>query len=221
MGSPGSGAAAAQALTYVPGNTATLAAVTASTPSALLPAGTTSLVAEHTDAALPGLRVACVSGRGDSTNVVGHINLGVVAQSAAVLLDARWHAVDAASAWSAASARGTGWLGWENCGVKPEGAPSPSSRLVPAAGGYAEDTYDGNPSTTINVIHRDVPASEVAAMLSSAGSLNSEDPSRPLRLFLRAYADDQQQVVFIESGTPVSAGAAPGDGFIALYVPAP
>ena len=91
----------------------------------------------------------CVSGRGDSTNVVEGVNLGVIAESAAVLPDDTWNAIDAADAWASVVAQRTGLWGWENCGVKPEGLPSPSSRRVPTAeGGFDEDVYDGNRATT-------------------------------------------------------------------------
>jgi len=215
------GLAAPADLVYAPAEGTAAATVSSATAATLLPAGTTALLAEHSDPRLPGLRVACVSGHGDSTNVVAGINLGVIAESAAVLLDARWNAVDPAQAWSAAAVAGAAWSGWENCGVKPEGAPSPSSRLVPDAdGGYTEDVYDGNPSTTFNVVRRQVAPAEVSAMLSTAGSVNADDPQRSLQLTLRAYGDADGHTVFIEIGVPVAGAPAAARGFIALYAPA-
>jgi len=215
------GLAAPADLVYAAAVGTAAATVTGPNAATLLPAGTTALLAEHSDPRLPGLRVACVSGNGDSTNVVAGINLGVIAESAAVLLDARWSAVDPAQAWSAAVASGAAWSGWENCGVKPEGAPSPSSRLVPEAdGGYSEDVYDGNPSTTFNVVRRQVAPAEVDAMLSPAGGMNAEDSQRPLQLTLRAYGDAGGHTVFIEIGVPAAGAPAAARGFIALYAPA-
>ena len=214
------GAAGEQALIYTPGAGTTAATVTAPSAAALLPAGTTPLVAEHVEPALPGLRIVCVSGRGDSTNVVTGINPGVIAESAAVLMDDGWQPVDAGVAWADAVASGGAFAGWENCGVKPEGLPSPSSTLRPTPdGGYSEDVYDGNPGTTFNVVRRNVSAAEVSALLSAEGEATVEDPLRPLRLVLRAWRHDAGSVVFIESGVPTAQAPAGARGFIALYVP--
>jgi hypothetical protein len=216
------GATAPRSVMYTAAASPGQATVTSTEGSPLLPPGTTPVVAEHVDASLPGLRVVCVSGRGETTNVVANVNLGVIAESAAVLLDTGWHAVDATAAWSAVVASGGAWLGWENCGVKPEGAPSPSSRFVPtAAGGYAEDVFDGNPGTTFQAIRRNVTPADVAAMLSSNGLLALDDPLRPLQLLLRAYADGAGQVVLVETGAPASGALASARGFVALYVPGP
>ena len=216
------GATAPQSIMYAAATAASQATVTNTVASPLLPLGTTPVLAEHVDASLPGLRVVCVSGHGETTNVVPDVNLGVIAESAAVLFDTGWHSVDAMGTWSTAVASGGAWLGWENCDVKPEGAPSPSSRLVPtAAGGYTEDVYDGNPGTTFQAIRRNVTPIEVAAMLSSGGLLTLDDPLRPLQLLLRAYADATGHVVFVQSGTPASGAPASARGFVALYVPGP
>jgi hypothetical protein len=213
------GAPGFQHIQYTPGAGVVAATVTAPVSSSLLPAGRTSLVAEHRDARYPGLILACVSGKGDSTNVVTGINLGVITQSAAVLLDGSWRAVDTEAAWTSAASAGGSWIGWENCGAKPEGSPSPSSRLFPGVDrGYAEDVYDGNPSTSFNPLRRPVAPADVAKMISSEGLLTSEDPLRPLRLTLRAYTDGLANVIFVEIGEPVSAAPASARGFISLYV---
>jgi hypothetical protein len=216
------GASALQSIVYSAAVGTDQAAVTTAVASSLLPFGMTAVLAEHVEPTLPGLRVVCISGRGESTNVIAGINLGVVAQGAAVLFDAGWHALDAAAAWRTAVASGAAWLGWENCGVKPEGLASPSSRLAPTpAGGYAEDVFDGNPGTTFQTIRRNVASSEVAAMLSSAGLLALDDPLRPLQLQLSAYADAAGHVVFVETGVPANGALASARGFVALYVPEP
>ena len=203
---------------YTPSSGATPASVAVTTASALLRVGSNTIVAEHVETTLAGLRVVCVSGNGQTTNVVTGINPGVLAKSAAVLLSANWSAVDATTAYTAAIARGGSWTGWENCGVKPEGSPSPSSRLTPRAdGGYGEDVYDGNPGTTYNVITRSVPPAVVSAMLTDAGYATVDDPARPLRLRLRAYRDGSGDTIFIETGDPVANAPSGTQGFIAPY----
>lgn len=212
------GLATAQDVLYTPAAGATPASVTVSSASVLLRAGPNPVVAEHVEASLGGLRVVCASGSGQSTNVVTGINLGVLAKTAAVLLDARWTATDPVAAWTAATARGGAWVGWENCGVKPEGRPSAASRLVPLTDrGYREDVYDGNPGTTFNVVARRVAPAVVAAMLSDAGYLTNDDPLRPLRLTLRAYQDGAGNTIFVESGEPVAGAPSGTQGFVAPY----
>ncbi|MDE1927153.1 MAG: hypothetical protein KGI36_08210, partial [Burkholderiales bacterium] len=213
----------AQPIGYSAGSATTPATVSTASASALLAAGSNALVAIHQEPALAGLIEVCVSGDGQSTNVVAPINLGVIAQSAAVLLDAGWSPLaDPAAAWAALAARQAVLDGWENCGVKPEGAPSPSSRLTAqAGGGYAEDVYDGNPGTTYNVVSQTVTAAQMAAMLSATGYATSADPTRPLQLYWRFYADAAGHQLAIEMGLPQAGAPAALKGFIALYVPAP
>ena len=209
-----------QTLLYRAGAGANAATVSASTGSSLLPAGATALVAEHIEPPLPGLRIVCVSGKGESTNVLAGINAGVIAKSAAVLLDDHWQVVDAKVAWGDAAAMGAAYQGWENCGVKPEGPPSPSSLLVAAHdGSYTEDVYDGNPGTTFSVIRRIVTAADVDAMLAPQGATPTENPLRPLVLMLRAWRNDAGRVVFVETGVPTAQAPADARGFIALYIP--
>jgi hypothetical protein len=215
-------ASAPQSIVYRAAAGASQATVSTTSAAPLLPLGTTPVLAEHVEPGLSGLRVVCISGRGESTNVVSDINLGVIAESAAVLLDTTWNATDAAAAWSAAAASGSAWSGWENCGAKPEGLPSPSSRLVSTAvGGYAEDVFDGNPGTTFQAIRRNVTATDVTAMLSATGLVATSDPVRPLLLMLRAYADVAGHVVFVETGLPTTGAAPSTRGFVALYVAGP
>jgi hypothetical protein len=209
----------AQSMSYQAAQSPAPASVTTTLASGLLKIGSNVLAAEHVDAAFPGMRVACVSGRGESTNVIGPINLGVTAQSAAVLLDAGWAASpDSAGAWAALATRGTELSGWENCGVKPEGPPSRSSRLLPQAdGGYVEDVYDGNPGTTFNTLTQAIPPAQMAAMLSNAGFASGADPQRPLRLYWRVFVDGTGRQLLIQMGVPTSAAPASAAGFIALY----
>jgi hypothetical protein len=210
-------------ISYLAAASTTSAEVTTTVTSALLPIGTTALVTVHAEASLPGVLAACVSGNGERTNVVSPINLGVIAQSAAVLLDAGWGLVaDQAGAWAALAQRRAVLTGWENCGVKPEGAPSPSSLLtVQADGSYTEDVYDGNPGTTFNVFSQVVPAVQMTAMLSDTGYSTTADPLRPLQLYWRIYADNTGRQALIEMGLPRPTAPQTQKGFIALYVPAP
>ena len=212
------GLAAAQEVGYAPAVGSIPASVTVTSSTTLLRVGANAVVAEHVEGTLAGLHVACASGNGQTTNVVTGINPGVLAKSATVLLNSSWTATEAAAAWTAATIRGGTWAGWENCGVKPEGSPSPSSRLTPhPGGGYGEDVYDGNPGTTYNVITRRVTATEVAAMLTDAGYAIVEDPARPLRLRLRAYRDGAGNTIFVETGDPVPGAPTGAQGFVVPY----
>lgn len=214
------GSATPQSIVYLPASGASQATVTTSLASTLLPLGTTAVLAEHVEPGLAGLREICVSGHGDSTNIVENINLGVVTESAAILMDASWSATDSTAAWAGAVANAGAFSGWQNCGAKPEGLPSRSSRLVPTpAGGYAEDVYDGNPGTNFNILRYNAAAADVAAMLAPAGLLSQNDPNRPLQLTLRAYGDGAGHVVFVESGRPAAGAPASTRGFVAVYVP--
>ena len=221
--SVGLGSWTAQTVTYTAASSTIQAVVTTSTALVLLPKGATTLVAEHVEAALPGLREVCVSDSGESTNVISPINLGVIAKSVAVLLDAGWNPVAAqSSAWTALAQRHAVLMGWENCGVKPEGAPSPSSLLTAQSdGSYTEDVYDGNPGTTFNVISQVVPAAQMTAMLTDSGYATTDDPSRPMQLYWRLFADGAGRQALIEIGLPRSSAPQSLKGFIALYIPSP
>lgn len=211
----------AQSIVYTAGVAPAPAEVTAGIASALLPKGAATLVGQHEESSLPSVLEVCVSGNGESTNVVAPINLGVVSQSAAVLLDAGWNPVpDSTAAWAAMAQRQAVLIGWENCGVKPEGAPSASSRLtVRPDGGYSEDVYDGNPGTTYNVISQTVSATQMSAMLGATGWATTADPTRPMQLYWRVFADGAARQLLIEMGVPRSTAQPSVKGFIALYVP--
>jgi len=219
----GIGSWAGQSITYTAADMAMPATVTGAASSGLLPIGTTALVSEHAEASLPGLLEVCVSGKGESTNVISPINLGVIAESAAVLLDAAWSPVASqAVAWAAIAQRRAVLSGWENCGVKPEGSPSPSSLLTAHTdGSYSEDVYDGNPGTTFNVFSQVVPAAQMAAMLTDSGYATTADPARPMQLYWRIFADSLGRQALIEIGLPRSSAPQSLKGFIALYVPSP
>jgi hypothetical protein len=212
------GTLAQQSITYTSATSTTLAYVTAVNQSPLLGVGNTSIIGEHVDSALPGLREVCVSGDGQSVNVIDNINLGVNAKSAALLLDQTWSAADSSDAWAAAVSAGTKLSGWENCGVKAEGLPSQSSLLSPLGdGSYSEDVYDGNPGTTFNTITQTVSASQVNAMLAPGGYASGADPTRPLQLYLRAFKSTAGALIFVEIGIASEPGEDPGKGFIEFY----
>lgn len=211
------GLAGAQSLTYQPAAGTTAARVQVAARAGLLAAGDNVLTAEYVAPSLADLRVACVSGDGSNIGVLAKVNAGVTSVSAAVLMGAAWREVDPAAAWAAASGRML--TGWENCGVKPEGRPYPSSMVtVGADGGYAEDLYIGNPGTNFTTVRQNVGAAEAAAMRGT-GALVQDDPSRPLRITWRAFADATGHTVWIERAEPAPGAAGTVQGFITLFLP--
>jgi hypothetical protein len=211
------GVAGSRPLTYreaLPGSAPTVLSPVA---GQFFVAGVNHVIAEFRPSMLEGARMACVSGRGESIGTLRPINLGVLAVGAAILFDDTWSEVDPEIAWGSS---GPGVLvGWENCGVKAEGAQSPSSRLTPRGdGGYEEDVYDGNPGTNFNILRVSVSAAAAKAMRSPNGGRSVDDPSRPLVLTWRAYQSNPGKTVFVLRGDPDTSGPAGTQGFIALYV---
>lgn len=194
------------------------AVLTAPSASQLLKAGANLVLTQYSNVNLPGLSLVCISGVGSTTNINSDINLGDYSQSAALMMNSNWNTIDPAAAWLKASQSGRSWQGWEDCGIKPEGLPSPSSTMVPnEQGGYSEAIYDGNPGTTFNVLANNFSVSQVASMLSPAGLVSTINPKRSLLLTLRAYTDNAGHQIWVEMGYPLT----PTDstlGFVALYV---
>jgi len=194
------------------------AVLKAPSASQLLKAGANLVLTQYSNVNLPGLSMVCISGVGSTTNIISDINLGDYSQSAALMMSSNWNAIDPVAAWLQASQSGKSWQGWEDCGIKPEGPPSPSSTMVPnAQGGYSEAVYDGNPGTTFNVLANNFSVDQVASMLSPAGLVSTINPKRSLLLTLRAYADNAGHQIWVEMGYPLT----PTDstlGFVALYV---
>lgn len=184
--------------------------------SALLVAGSNPLSALYRNASAPGALVACVSAPAGSTGLVGGINLGVNIKSAAVLLDNSWS--DAGpGALTALAARGAMFDGWENCGEKPEGRPSPAStRTLLPDGGLRDDFYDGNPSTNLNIITITTSAAGLAAMLSAQGYAAGASSGAAYTVWLRAYRNDRGDIVLVEQGLPLSGTAS--QGYLAMYL---
>lgn len=148
----------------------------------------------------PGAAIACVSAASGAVGPTTGVNLGVHVKSVAVLMDAGWHRIDAAGALAGAT-----FENWENCGEKPEGRPSPMSRLMPgAAGGLVEDVFDGNPGTNLAVLRRVWTAAAVRAMLGRGLA------AAGMTLRLAAFGRGARRLLVLR-GDP--------DGFIAAYVP--
>jgi hypothetical protein len=184
--------------------------------SALLVAGSNPLSSLYRSAGTPGALVACVSAPTNSTGLVGGINLGVNIKSAAVLLDASWSDAGA-NVLSALAAIGASFDGWENCGEKPEGRPSPAStRTLLPNRGMRDDIYDGNPSTNLNIITVDTSAAALAAMLSAQGYAATASSGAAYTVWLRVYRNDSGSVVLVEQGLPTSGPAS--QGYLALYL---
>lgn len=184
--------------------------------SALLVAGGNPLSSLYRNPGVPGALVACVSAPTSSTGLVGGINLGVNIKSAAVLLDDSWGEAGA-DALSALAARGAVFDGWENCGEKPEGRPSPAStRTLLPNGGMRDDIYDGNPSTNLNIITVNTGAAQLAAMLSAQGHAAIAMSGAAYTVWLRVYRNGSGGILLIEQGLPVSGPAT--QGFLSMYL---
>lgn len=187
----------------------------------LLTAGNNPLVSTHLAAGVPGAGTACVSAVTNSIGTVAGVNAGVNIKSVAALLDNSWSASATPSAnWTALGAAGAVFDGWENCGAKAEGAPSPSSTLtVNADGSFSDNVFDGNPSTTVTTINQSFTAAQAASLLSDAGYLDSSQPADPQTIRLKLYHNAAQQTVLVEQGIPASGATGQNPGFIAIYFP--
>jgi hypothetical protein len=184
--------------------------------SALLVAGSNPLSSLYRSTATPGALIACVSAPTSSTGLVGGINLGVNIKSAAVLLDKNWSEAGA-NALSSLAAAGVQFDGWENCGEKPEGRPSPAStRTLLPGGGLRDDIYDGNPSTNLNIITQNISAPQLTAMLSAPGYAAVSSSGVAYTVWLRVYHDASGRVLLVEQGLPVAGLAT--QGYLSMYL---
>ena len=203
------------------------ALIITTTASTLLASGQTPVVAVHRSSKAAGALAACVSAPTSSTGTIDGINLGVNIKSVATLMDATWtQASDQAAAWASIAAGSTSgravFEGWENCGAKPEGLPSPGSlRTVNADGSFSEDVYDGNPSTNLNIITLHGSAAQAAQMLSSEGYLNATQLNAAKRVWLRIYRNTANQTILMEQGLPESrsssSSSSASPGYMAAY----
>lgn len=215
------GSVNAVSLSLSAATTTTNAMLTSPVVAPLLTAGDNPLVSTHLAAGVPGAGTACVSAVTDSIGTVAGVNAGVNIKSVAVLLDDTWSVSATPSAnWMALGAGGAVFDGWENCGAKAEGAPSPSSTLtVNADGSFSDNVFDGNPSTTVTTINQSFTAAQAASLLSDAGYLDSSQPADPQTIRLKLYHNAAQQTVLVEQGIPASGATARNPGFIAIYFP--
>lgn len=187
--------------------------VVTSTASALLAAGSNPLSSLYRSATTPGALIVCVSAPTSSTGLVSGINLGVNIKSAAVLLDNSWTETGAA----ALPANGVVFEGWENCGEKPEGRPSPgSTRTLLPDGRMRDDIYDGNPSTNLNIVTLITSAAQLAAMLSAPGYAVTASSGAAYTVWLRVYRNGGGSILLIEQGLPVSGLAM--HGYLSMYL---
>ncbi|WP_345816442.1 hypothetical protein AAGS40_19570 [Paraburkholderia sp. PREW-6R] len=185
----------------------------------LVTPGDNALASTYRPAAFPGAGIACVSAPGNTIGTLTGVNAGVNIKSAAVLLDGSW-TVSAAplQTWEALGASTAVFDGWENCGAKAEGAPSPSSTLTVAANGsFTDNVFDGNPSTTVNIVDRQLTTAQASAMLSAQGYLDSTQPANPTQVYLRILQNASGQTVLEEQGIPQSGATAGNPGFVAIY----
>jgi hypothetical protein len=213
------GSTSAVSLSVVAGTSTTNAMLVSPVATPLLSAGNNPVLSTHLAANVPGAGIACVSAAANSIGTVTGVNAGVDVKSVAVLLDDGWSASAAPSAnWAALGASGAVFDGWENCGAKAEGAPSPSSTLTVNAGGsFSDNVFDGNPSTTVTTINQNFTAAQAASLLSDTGYLDGSQPALAQTIRLKLYHNVAQQTVLVEVGIPVSGATGQNPGFIAIY----
>jgi hypothetical protein len=213
------GSTSAVSLSVVAGTSTTNAMLVSPVAAPLLSAGSNPLLSTHFAANVPGAGIACVSAVSNSIGTVRGVNAGVDVKSVAALLDSGWNVSAAPSTdWAAFGASGAVFDGWENCGAKAEGAPSPSSTLtVNADGSFTDNVYDGNPSTTVTTINQSFTATQAASLLSDAGYLDSSQPAVPQTIRLKLYHNAARETVLVEEGIPVSGATDQNPGFIAIY----
>ena len=213
------GSTSAVSLSVVAGTSTTNAMLVSPVAAPLLSAGNNPLLSMHLAANVPGAGIACVSATANSIGTVTGVNAGVDVKSVAVLLDNGWSASAEPSAnWAALGASSAVFDGWENCGAKAEGAPSPSSTLtVNADGSFSDNVFDGNPSTTVATVNQSFTAAQAASLLSDTGYLDGSQPALPQTIRLKLYHNAAQQTVLVEEGIPVSGATDQKPGFIAIY----
>lgn len=215
------GSVGAVSLSLIAAATTTNAMLVSPVVAPLLTAGNNPLVSTHLAANVPGAGTACVSAVANSIGTVVGVNAGVNIKSVAALLDNTWSVSATQSAnWTALGASGAVFDGWENCGAKAEGAPSPSSTLtVNADGSFSDNVFDGNPSTTVTTVNQSFTAAQTASLLSNTGYLDTSQPANPQTIRLTLYHNAAQQTVLVEQGIPASGATDQNPGFIAIYFP--
>lgn len=215
------GSVGAVSLSLIAATTTANAMLVSTFAAPLLTAGNNTLVSTHLATNVTGAGTACVSAPTNSIGTVTGVNAGVNIKSVAALLDNSWSVSATPSAnWTTLGASGAVFDGWENCGAKAEGAPSPSSTLtVNADGSFSDNVFDGNPSTTVTTVNQSFTAAQAASLLSDAGYLDSSQPANPQTIRLKIYHNAAQQTVLVEQGIPVSGATSQNPGFVAIYFP--
>lgn len=123
-----------------------------------------------------------------------------------------------AAQWVAFAASGKVFDGWENCGAKAEGGPSPASTLIVGAdGSFSDNVFDGNPSTTVSIVNQGFTANQAQSMLSDAGLLDTSQPDNPQVIRLRVYGNAANQTVLVEEALPVAGATNDKPGYVAIY----
>lgn len=208
-------------LSVIPSTTTTGAMLVSPVVAPLLVAGNNPLVSMHLSTTTSGTGVACVSAATNSIGTVTGVNAGVNIKSVAALLDNTWSESATPSAdWTALGASAAIFDGWENCGAKAEGAPSPASTLiVNADGSFSDNVFDGNPSTTVTTVSQSFTAAQAASLLSTNGYLDTSQPATPQVIRLMLYHNAARQTVLVEQGIPVSGATNQTPGYIAIYFP--
>ncbi|MGE8159371.1 hypothetical protein ACQKRQ_04330 [Paraburkholderia sp. NPDC080076] len=215
------GSVGAVSLSLIAATTTANAMLVSPVAAPLLTAGNNTLVSTHLATNVTGAGTACVSAPTNSIGTVTGVNAGVNIKSVAALLDNGWTVSATPSAnWTTLGASSAVFDGWENCGAKAEGAPSPSSTLtVNADGSFSDNVFDGNPSTTVTTVNQSFTAAQAASLLSDAGYLDSSQPANPQTIRLKIYHNAAQQTVLVEQGIPVSGPTSQNPGFVAIYFP--
>lgn len=213
------GSTAAVSLSLITATTTAPAQLVSPVTAPLLTSGNTTLTSTYLASNAPGAGTACVSAPTNSIGTVVGVNAGVNIKSVAALLNSSWTAsVTPSTNWAALGASGAVFDGWENCGAKAEGAPSPSSTLtVNADGSFSDNVFDGNPSTTVTIVNQSFTVAQSVALLSDAGYVDASQPSNPQIIRLKVYQNAAQQTVLVEQGIPVSGATSQNPGFIAIY----
>lgn len=208
-----------QSLSFIAATSTANAMIVSSVPAPLLAAGNTSLVSSHFQSGVAGAGIACVSASTNSIGTVTGVNAGVHIKSVAALLDGTWTvSTTPAATWNALGADAATFDGWENCGAKAEGSPSPSSTLIiNADGSFTDNVFNGNPSTTVTIVDQSFTASQAALMLSEAGYLDTSQPGNPQVIRLGVYQNAAKQTLLVEQGVPSSGATNSNPGFVTMY----
>ncbi|WP_244818150.1 hypothetical protein [Caballeronia sp. Lep1P3] len=213
------GSATPVSLSIVPATATASASLVSPVAAPHVAAGSNALNSLYAPAKFAGAGIACVSATANSIGTVTNVNVGVNVKSVAALLDATWIAsANAAAQWAAFAASGKVFDGWENCGAKAEGGPSPASTLIVGAdGSFSDNVFDGNPSTTVSIVNQGFTANQAQSMLSDAGLLDTSQPDNPQVIRLRVYGNAANQTVLVEEALPVAGATNDKPGYVAIY----